>query len=148
MPRSEKVTAESRPGTGSCRAYGFRPEDEMAANPKGGAMLEAAPEPNLVPALIARRLDQRDLILSARPSLPKQLGSSDAVRVEVLDREGAVVWSSEVMAGQIRERLADPDGAVRLVLPAESLPAGGYLVSFCRDEVPIFQATFEVVEAE
>ena len=127
----------------------------MGANGKQVATVDARPSSihqpdvrvNLVPAVIALVPEQRDVIVSARPSLPKQLGSADVVRVEIRDREGTVVWASDVLAGQLQQRLADPGGVVSLVVPARSLPVGAYLVNFCRATVPFFRATFEVVEA-
>ncbi len=92
---------------------------ETMSLPLLAPMTRGGDEPVGVPV----RQGQRSITVAIAPALPGDLVDSEPLTIEVRNRSGAIVFSSETTAGEMR-RLTGKSGAFALVLPAPALSIG------------------------
>lgn len=104
--------------------------DELTRARESGAP-EAVGLPLLTPTLrggeepvtVVVRAGQHSIAVAVAAALPGELADAEALRIEVRNERGVVVYSRATSAGEIR-RLSGRSGAFALLLPASLLPEG------------------------
>jgi len=103
------------------------------------------------PLLTVRATKGQPLIaILIEPVLPAGAADQDPFRFEIRDRSGAIVWSSDLTAGRIRDYLRDSSHTVTLLVPSNTLAPGDFTLALIDLRAPaprtLLQVSFEVTE--